>query len=260
MNFGFIGTGNMASALIEGFKIAPKNVYVSNNTPQKARDIAQKFSLNFCQTNADVCKNSNIIFVCVKPNKYEEVLTEILPFIKNKTIVSIAAGITIDFMKKVTQNSCKIVRTMPNTPSQVMCGMTGICFDEKISGAEQLFIIELFKRVGQAIKVAESDMHSVVALSGSSPAYAYMFIDAMAKAGEKLGFNYDESVILSANAVMGAAKMILETGISPEILTKNVCSPGGTTIEGVAVLEKEIDTLMFDTIKAVSDKSQLLSK
>lgn len=260
MNIGFIGTGNMASALIEGFKYNPKKVFVSNKTSQKAQDIAEKFSLNFCQTNEKVCKNSNMIFLCIKPNKYQEVLEEITPFISGKTIVSIAAGITIDFIKKITNDSCKVVRAMPNTPAQVQCGMTGICFDEKISGSEQLFVLELFKKVGMSIKVFESDMDMVVALSGSSPAYAYMFIDAMAKAGEKIGFNYEDAVTLAANSVMGAAKMVLETGISPEQLTKNVCSPGGTTIEGVAVLEKSIDELMFETVKAVADKSVLLTK
>ncbi|MFI3226472.1 MAG: pyrroline-5-carboxylate reductase [Clostridia bacterium] len=260
MNLGFIGTGNMASALIEGFKFKPENVYVSNKTPEKAKAIAERLSVKYCETNEEVCKNANLIFICVKPNKYEEVLTEIKPFIKHKTIVSIAAGITIEFIKKVTDNNCKIVRTMPNTPAQVMCGTTGMCFCEKVSGAEQLLVMELFKRVGQAVRVQEKDMHAVVALSGSSPAYAYMFIEAMAKAGEKIGFNYEDAVTLAANSVMGAAKMVLETGISPEQLTKNVCSPGGTTIEGVAVLEKDIDSLMFNTVKAVADKSVLLTK
>lgn len=260
MKLGFIGTGNMAQALISGFNYQPKNIYVSNKTQSKAQEISQKFSVNFCETNIDVCKNCNIIFICVKPVHFKEVLEEITPFLDNKIIVSIAAGITIDFLKEHTQNKCKIVRTMPNTPSQVMCGMTGISFDEKITGAEQLFILELFKSVGNALAVKEKDMHSVVALSGSSPAYAYMIIEAMAKAGENLGFDYDKSVVFSAQAIMGACKMILDTGVPLETLRQNVCSKGGTTIEGVAVLENDIDTLMFDTIEAVYKKSEFLSK
>lgn len=260
MKLGFIGTGNMASALIEGFAYTPKDVYISNKSSNKALKIAEKFSVNLCNSNIDVSKNADVIFVCVKPNTYEDVLVEILPYIEGKIIVSIAAGITIEYIKNITKNTCKVVRTMPNTPSQILCGMTGICFDDIILKEEKEFILKLFKKVGQTLEVLEKDMHSVVALSGSSPAYAYMFIDALAKAGEKQGFNYDDAVILASNAVMGAAKMIIETGSSPTQLTNNVCSKGGTTIEGVVVLEDKLDRLMLDTVQAVYKKSEILTK
>ena len=260
MKIGFIGTGNMASALINGFKIYPQDVYISNRTQEKAQALANKLSVNFCKSNDLVCKNADVIFVCVKPNMYEEVLTEVLPYIEGKIIVSIAAGITVDFIKKVTQDKCTIVRTMPNTPSMVLCGMTGICFDEKINDNERKFILDLFKGVGETLEVSEEDIHMVIGLAGSSPAYAYMFIDALAKAGENLGFDYNTAITLAANAVMGAAKMVIETGISPEILTKNVCSPGGTTIEGVGVLENDLDILMHKTVDAVVKKSKKLTK
>lgn len=260
MKIGFIGTGNMASALIEGFNIDGKNVYVSNKTPKKALDIAEKFSLNFCEKNIDVCKNSDIIFVCVKPNMYKDVLSEVLEYIQGKIIVSIAAGISIDFIKEVTLDKCKIVRTMPNTPAQVLCGMTGICFDDKILSNEKDFIITLFEGVGQIIEVLESQMHAVVALSGSSPAYGYMFIEAMAKAGVELGMDYEKALILASQSILGSAKMIIDTKIPPQTLTKNVCSPNGTTIEGVAVLENDIDELMMKTLKAVSNRSEEMSK
>lgn len=259
MNLGFIGTGNMAQALIKGFNFTPENIYISNKTPKKAQELAKELSINFCETNIDVCKKSNLIFICVKPIHFKEVLEEITPYIENKTIISIAAGITMDFLKEHTQNKCKVIRTMPNTPSQVMCGMTGICFEPSVPGTEQIFILELFKRVGQAITVDEKDMHTVVSLSGSSPAYAYMIVDAMAKAGENLGFDYDKSVIFSAQALMGACKMILETDVPLDTLKQNVCSKGGTTIEGVSVLENDIDELMFNTINAVYKKSEFLA-
>lgn len=259
MKLGFIGTGNMAQALIKGVGFNPESIYISNKTQSKAQEFAKNHSLNFCESNIDVCKNSKIIFICVKPVHFKEVLEEITPYLDDKILISIAAGITIDFLKEHTQNKCKVVRTMPNTPSQVLCGMTGISFDDKTTGAEQVFILELFKRFGEAVAVAEKDMHTVVALSGSSPAYAYMFVNAMAKAGENLGLDYDKSVLLSAQAIMGACKMILETDTPIETLKQNVCSKGGTTIEGVAVLENDIDTLMQKTVEAVYKKSEFLA-
>lgn len=258
MKLGFIGTGNMAKALIEGFNYS--EVYVSNKTEEKALEVCKKFSANFCKTNIEVCEKADIIFLCVKPNTYKEVLTEISPYIEDKIIVSIAAGITIDFIKQVTQDKCKVVRTMPNTPAQVLCGMTGICFDDKILKSEQEIILNLFKKVGSVLEILEEQMHGVVALSGSSPAYAYMFIDALAKAGVELGFDYEQAVLLASSSLMGASKMVLQTGISPEVLTKNVCSKGGTTIEGVAILENKLDRLLMDTAKAVYKKSEILTK
>lgn len=260
MKIGFIGTGNMAKALIIGGLTAfnAQDIYVSNRTLEKAKALAEANNLNLCTSNIDVVNSCDIIFLCVKPNMYADVLAEIRDDIKGKILVSIAAGPTMNFLYKQTKGDCIFVRTMPNTPAQVGCGVTGITFDEKISDVHKDVIMRFFGSVGQVVEVTEEQIDLVIGAAGSSPAYAYMFVDAIAKSVTNLGLDYESALKLSANAVMGAAKMILETGIAPETLTRNVCSPGGSTIEGVKVLENGLDELVDKTVNAVVNKSKLM--
>lgn len=260
MKIGFIGTGNMAKALIIGGLTAfeSENIYVSNRTREKAENLAKEHNLNLCENNIEVVNTCDIIFLCVKPNMYADVLAEIRDFIKGKVLISIAAGPTMNFLYNQTKGDCVFVRTMPNTPSQVLCGVTGIHFDDKISENYKQVVEKFFKSVGEVVLVKEEQIDLVIGSAGSSPAYAYMFIDAIATAVTNLGLDYESALKLSANAVMGAGKMILETGISPKTLTNNVCSPGGSTIEGVKVLEGNIEELMNKTVNAVINKSKLM--
>lgn len=260
MKIGFIGTGNMSKALIIGcVGIFSKNdIYITNRTQEKAEKVAEETGVNLCTSNQEVVDKCDIIILGVKPNMYEEVLTELN--VNDKVMVSIAAGLSLKYLYSLVDNSCVFVRTMPNTPSQVLTGMTGITFDSKIKDEYKNVILEFFGSVGEVVEVGEEHMDLVVGLSGSSPAYGYMFIHAMALAGEKMGMDYELALKLSANSILGASKMILETGINPTTLRDNVCSKGGTTIEGVEVLKDDIDGIMFDTVKAVVDKSKLLTK
>lgn len=262
MKIGFIGTGNMSKALILGglSKISKENIYIANKTHQKAVDFAEKTGVCICENNTQLVEKCDIIIIGVKPNMYEEVLNEIYKSTKGKVLVSIAPGLSLEFLYSKVCDDTVFVRTMPNTPAQVLSGMTAICFDKKISDTHKEYIKKYFKSVGEITEVLENEMDLVVGLSGSSPAYAYMFIDALAKAGEKLGMDKEKALKLSANAVLGAGKMILETGTDPQVLTQNVCSKGGTTIEGVLVLQEDIDALLEKTVNAVVEKSKKLTK
>lgn len=261
MKIGFIGTGNMSEALISGCKEKFEHIYVSNKTVKKAQDIAKKYNVNLCQSNIDVAKECDIIILGVKPNIYAEVLKEIYDFTKDKLIISIAAGLTLEYLYSLTKNDCIFVRSMPNTPALAMAGMTGISFDDKINDKQKQTVLEFFKSVGEILVVDESKMDLVVAGSGSSPAYVFMFIDAIAKACNELGLNYDEARFLATNALLGSAKLVLEQkDTSLEQLVKNVCSPKGVTIEGVAVLENKLDKLMKETVQSVVNRSIEITK
>lgn len=240
MKIGFIGSGNMATALLKGFvasgALQSSDIWISNRSPQNL----EKWSgteVNTTLSNIDVCKNSDIIICAVKPNVLPLVLNEIKNDIKEKILVSIAAGVSLETMEALLGDS-KIVRAMPNTPAQVGCGTTVLSPNKNITSEEADCVRRLFSSVGSAIILEEKFINAATALHGSSPAYVYMLIDAMADSGVKYGIPKNISLELAAKAVEGAAKMVLETKKHPGELKDAVCSPGGTTIAAVLELEK----------------------
>lgn len=241
---GFIGCGNMATAMISGIinsnVVSSEELMVSNPTDEKLKKIKQKCNVNISNINRDVASFSDILFLSVKPNKYEEVINEIKNSVKeNCIIVAIAAGITIKFIEsKFDKKDLKVVRTMPNTPALVGEGMTAISFNSKVTNEEKEDILSIFKSFGKYEVIDEKLMDVIPAISGSSPAYVYMFIEALADGAVLGGIPRDKAYKMAAQAVLGSAKMVLETGEHPGVLKDNVCSPGGTTIEAVYTLEK----------------------
>ena len=187
----------------------------------------------------------------VKPQIYDSVLEQIQEYISdNKVLISIAPGVTINHIKSFFRTKAKVIRTMPNTPAFVGHGMTAISPDNSISDDELQTVISLFKSFGEVEIVDENLMECVTAICGSSPAYVYMFVEALADAAVQKGMNRDTAYKLSSQAVLGSAKMVLETGLHPGILKDMVCSPGGTTIEAVYSLEKS--GLRGNIMKAVN--------
>lgn len=260
MKIGFIGTGNMSKALISGASGCEFELFATNRTEQKGRDVCQQFSVNYIQNNQQLCKACDVIILGVKPNMYEQVIAEIRDFCSGKILVSIAPGLTLTYLKSLVLQDTSVVRSMPNTPAQVLCGMTGISFDESISDEKKAKIISFFESVGKVLEIPEQNMDILCAISGCSPAFSYMFIDALAKTGQKYGLDYNSSLILASNTVFGASKMVLENDISPDELKNNVCSKGGVTVEGVKVLEQWIYQTLQDTIDATIKKSIELTK
>jgi pyrroline-5-carboxylate reductase len=241
MKIGFIGSGNMATALANGFisssKISAKDIYISDKS-LKNLSRWDNTMVNTCNDNISVCKHCDVIIYAVKPNVLPDVLSETKEYINNKLIISIAAGVTIKSIEKITGKDTKIVRAMPNTPAQVGCGMTVLSANANIAAQDLEDIKNVFKGAGNVVVLDEKYINAATVLHGSSPAYVYMFIEAMANSGVKYGIPKNISLELSAKAVEGAAKMVLDTGIHPSELKDNVCSPGGTTIEAVLELEK----------------------
>jgi pyrroline-5-carboxylate reductase len=241
---GFIGAGKMAQAMIAGIlksnMLAKENIMASAATEKTINHIAQTYDISTSLHNINVARFADILILAVKPELHADVIEEIKRDInKNAIIVTIAAGITLNNLEQLFGFQVKAVRTMPNTPSQVREGMSVMCANEYLSESEMNEVERLFNCFGNTERLEEKLMDAVPAISGSSPAYVYMLIEAMADGGVLQGIPRDKAYRLAAQAVLGAAKMVLETGMHPGALKDDVCTPGGSTIEAVATLEKE---------------------
>lgn len=238
---GMIGCGNMGRAMIEGMIkaniIDGDQLFVSNAHPEKLQAFSAKYDF-YISDNETVAQQADILFLAVKPYLYAAIIDEIKEYVKSDVIVvNIAAGIDISDIYAMFGRTLKTVRAMPNTPAQVQEAMSALAFGETITEEERQLIIELFSSFGQVRVVEERQMDAVIAVSGSSPAYIFMIIEAMADGAVALGMARNDAYIFAAQAVFGSAKMVLETGMHPGELKDMVCSPGGTTIEAVKTLE-----------------------
>ncbi len=241
MNIGIIGAGNMASALAGGLLsselIRADELSISDKKPALLTKW-QTLGVFTTENNSEILRHSDVVIFAVKPNILPIVLEEAKTFIKDRIFISIAAGVTIDSMEKILGKTAKIVRVMPNTPAMVNCGMTVISPNRNITDADKELAEKIFSAVGEVVFLDEKFINAATALHGSSPAYVYMLIDAMADSGVRYGIPKDVALKLSAKAVEGAAKMVLKTQEHPQALKDAVCSPGGTTIAAVNELER----------------------
>lgn len=241
MNIGIIGAGNMASAfaggLISSETIRPDELSMSDRTASKLVKWQEK-GVFTTEDNCEIMKHSDIVIFAVKPNILPAVLEEAKKFAENRIFISIAAGVRIETIEGILGDSAKIIRAMPNTPAKVRCGMVVLSANKNVEDSELKTVEQIFSSIGCAIVMDEKHINTATALHGSSPAYVYMLIDAMADSGVKYGIPKNTALLLAAKAVEGAAKMVLETGEHPQKLKDDVCSPGGTTIEAVCELEK----------------------
>ncbi len=203
--------------------------------------------------------DADIIILAVKPKVIEDVLMEIKPVIQNKLIISIAAGITRQKIKKVIENKAEVVRVMPNTPALVKKGISALSFGENINDKDKKTVNEIFKAAGEIVEVEEDLMDAVTGLSGSGPAFIYMIIEALADGGVYQGLDREVALKLAAGTVLGAAGMVLETDKHPAELKDMVTSPGGTTITGVKSLEDDgLRGILIKAVEAASEKSRQL--
>ncbi|CAK9884076.1 MAG: Pyrroline-5-carboxylate reductase [Candidatus Erwinia impunctatus] len=241
---GFIGIGNMSKAIIGGLiasgQIAPENIWIYDRKAQTNLDMQQRYGVTPADSLEDVARHADILFTAVKPNVILSVLKDIAGFLNKETVVvSIAAGVTLDALAAVLGHDRKLVRVMPNTPALVNEGMTSVTPNVLVTQQEAEEIVSIFNGFGKATLVPEYLIHAVVGVSGSSPAYVFMLIEAMADAAVSGGMPRVQAYQFAAQAVKGAAQMVLETGRHPAELKDSVCSPGGTTIEAVKVLEEK---------------------
>ena len=239
---GFIGMGNMGYAMLKGALAVfePEQIVFTCPDKSKCEEISKKTGVHFVESNVECANNAKYIVLAVKPQVYDIVLKNIHDVVTDEhVIISIAPGITIESLKTTLGPSRRIVRAMPNTPALVGEGMTGISYEPKdFSFEEKDLIHKFFTSFGRVEVVCENLMSAVVCASGSSPAYVYMFIEALADSVVQYGIPRKQAYEMVAQTVLGSAKMVLETGEHPGKLKDNVCSPGGTTIKAVAALEE----------------------
>ena len=239
---GFIGGGNMASAIIGGIissGLSDKNhIIASTKTQESANRLKETFGIQTSTENLEISSNADILFLAVKPNMFASVIPQICDSLKkNAIIVSIAAGQPIARIEEMFQKPIKLIRAMPNTPALVGEAMSALCKNDNVSDEEIQEVKQIFDSFGKSEIVSEKLMDAVTGVSGSSPAYVYLFIEAMADAAVADGMPWAQAYKFAAQSVLGSAKMVLETGKHPGELKDMVCSPGGTTIEAVAELE-----------------------
>ncbi|MEG0133941.1 MAG: pyrroline-5-carboxylate reductase [Clostridium sp.] len=239
---GFVGCGNMGSSMLGGlinknFQ-SKENIIVSTRSENSKVRLEKQYGIKAVLDNKEVVKESDVLIFAVKPYMYKDVIKNIKEHLrKDQIIISIAAGIDIKDLHEMIGEDFKIVKTMPNTPALVGEGMSAICPNKNVTEEELNYVCSMFEAFGKYEILSEKDFHAFIALCGSSPAYVFMFIEAMADGAVKLGIPRDKAYKMAAQSVLGSAKMVLDTGKHPGELKDMVCSPGGTTIEAVCELE-----------------------
>ncbi len=263
---GFIGVGNMGGAIIGGIidsgLISPPDIIASDVNEDNLNSLKSRYGIETTVNNLEVSGRADILFLAVKPNIFPEVIGEIKDHIKEGAIiVSIAAGQSIGMIENMFGRDIKLVRAMPNTPALVREGMSALSPNSFVSKDETGEVSNIFNSFGKSEVVPEYLMDAVVGVSGSSPAYVYMFIEAMADAAVAEGMPRDQAYKFAAQTVLGSAKMVLETGRHPGALKDMVCSPAGTTIEAVIELENlGMRSAVMAGVRAAVQKSKSMSK
>ena len=236
MNIGFVGCGKMGEAIVRGLK--GHTLFISRRNQKELQRICDAYGAKaVTNTKAAACE---VVFLCVKPQQYEGVLKEIEPCIqKDALFVYLAPGFTVPAMiEKTGGRTANLIHLMPNTPCAVGAGVLAYAVSGSLTEAQEQTFLGLLRPLGELFKVQEKDMNAVVGISGSSPAYFYMMIDALAMAGVRAGLTRAAAEKMAAQTMKGCAEMILQSGQHPSELRDAVCSPGGTTIEAVYALEK----------------------
>lgn len=263
---GFIGCGKMAGAIIKGIlSSCTKGIYELKGSEVNCEiaELAQtKLGIEVITDNRQLAADSDVIFIATKPNYVTQVLNEIKEEITDeKLIVSIAAGVSTEKIQKIIGDK-KVVRVMPNTPALVQEGMFGVCRGGVSSEDDTAFVMDLLKNLGQVIEVDENQIDIVTAISGSGPAFFYQVIEDMARAGEKLGLEYDKSLLLAAQTALGSAKMVFSRSeLTVQNLIDNVATKGGCTFVGIQTMKEEnSQKLFFDVIEKTTIKANQLGK
>ncbi|MBO5409214.1 MAG: pyrroline-5-carboxylate reductase [Clostridia bacterium] len=240
MKIGFIGTGNMGGAMIDGIlaskMVTAADIFVSDISQTQLQKYQDK-GINTSTDNKVTATNADYIFLTVKPQFYEAVLADLKEF-SDKIYITVAPGITTQFLRNMLSATTKVVRTMPNTPALVGEGVTAVCRGDNITDEEYETVKQLLSAFSEIHELPEDKMDAIISVSGSSPAYVYLLIDAMAKSGERQGIPYKTALRMAGKTVLGAAKLLLSSQDSAEVLVDKVCSKGGTTIEAVNHLQE----------------------
>ncbi len=264
MKIGFVGAGMMAEALMKGIISAgvttAEDVVASEIVPARRDYITKSLKVRTTVDNLEVARSSDVIILAVKPQQMGSVLDELKPVLTNQhLLISIAAGIKIDFLEKHINWGVRVVRVMPNQPCQVGASASAFALGKSAKMEDKEIVQKILNSVGIAFSLDEKYLDAVTGLSGSGPAYIYMVIEAMADGGVLAGLPRDVSIALAAQTVLGSAKTVMETRKHPGELKDMVASPAGTTIEGIRVLEEySIRAAFIDAVEAGAKKSHEL--
>ena len=264
MNIGFIGAGNMARAIIGGILenqvVTAAEVHASAPSESTRVKVAEEFGIETLASNAEVAMWADMVVLAVKPYMMETAIDSIVDVVSpDTTIVSIAAGKSLEWIDQTFGMEMKLVRCMPSTPALVGEGVTGICANERVSQEELQQVLAIFSSVGSVEFMNEPMIDVIGAVAGSTPAYVAMFIEALADAAVAEGMPRAQAYKIAAQAVAGSGKLAVKTGKHPGELKDMVCSPGGTTIEGVQVLEaRGMRAAVMEAIRAAIAKTRRL--
>jgi pyrroline-5-carboxylate reductase len=263
---GFLGTGNMAEALIKGLTAAglveAKQIWASNPRRERAAELTERYGIHATTHNEDVVRHAEIVVLSVKPQILPHVLDEIAPHLKPAALViSIAAGTPIAAIAKRLPERTRVVRTMPNTPALVGAGATAIAGGDHATDEDLEIARHIFDAVGKTVTVDEEQLDAVTGLSGSGPAYVFLIIEALSDAGVKMGLSRHHAQALAAQTVLGSAKLLIETNEHPGRLKDMVTSPGGTAIAGLHTLEAGgLRTTLINAVEAATRRSRELGE
>jgi pyrroline-5-carboxylate reductase len=266
LTIGFLGAGKMAAALARGFiragHVTSRQIIAGDPLASARATFSREVRAKTTPANADVLKFANVVILAVKPDQASSVLTGIRDqFTREQLLISIAAGVATAKIEAALGNSPRVVRVMPNTPALVGASASGYALGSHATPADGALAQTLFSAVGLALPLKESLLDAVTGLSGSGPAYVYLFIEGLSDGGVAAGLPREVATSLAAQTVLGAAKMVLETGSHPGSLKDMVTSPGGTTIEGLHELEKgKLRGTVISAVRAAADKSKKLGQ
>ena len=260
---GFIGCGNMATAILNGVVnsqyVSGAEICVFDVDAEKANALKNSLGVEALASAEEVAEKAQVVVLAVKPQVFPEVLPKIKDALSenNHALVSIGAGKTISYLCSFLESNTPVIRVMPNINAKVGASMSAICKNEKVTYALLDFVKGLCESFGGVIELPESQFSCFSVIAACSPAYTFMFIDSMARGAEKNGMKREDALKISAQAVLGSAKMMLESEESPWALINSVCSPGGTTIEGIATLQNEkFDKVVMDAVQASYEKDK----
>jgi pyrroline-5-carboxylate reductase len=266
LTVGFIGGGNMGEALIKGLlgaSLVPASaIHATDVRLERLKELDRLYGIQVSSSNADLVRHSDIVILAVKPQIMDSVLKEIAPAVtRKKLLISVAAGISTAKIRTVLHKDARLIRVMPNTPALVLEGVTAIAKADNLEPDDLDTAGEIFSAVGRVVVLDETLMDAVTGLSGSGPAYVAVVIESLADGGVRMGLDRITAMTLATQTVLGAAKLLLETGLHPGALKDMVSSPGGTSIAGIAALEEGgIRTTFIKAVERATERSRELGQ
>ncbi len=263
---GVLGTGNMGESMINGFLksqiVSKENILAFDFRESRLYELQEELGIHASNSNKEVVAESDLIFIAVKPQDLGELLDEIVEVtLRDKIFISLAAGISIDFIKQKLGYNTKIIRLMPNTPCLIGSGVIAMAEDGRNKSEDIKLVKSLLAPTAEVIEVKEELMNAVTGLSGNGPAYAFLMMEALANGGIKMGLAKDQSITMAAQVMQGAAKMVLETGKHPAELKEMVSSPGGTAIHSLQILEdNSVRGSLMRAVEAGANRAKEISE